>query len=68
MYSSTDSHIVPNGSRASRMWRMTSDESITLYSSPKMRRDVPLVYMGSLRSACVLTSGIDDASGSISRN
>lgn len=41
-YSRTDSQMVPSGSRASRMWRMTSEESMTLYSSPYIRREVPL--------------------------
>ena len=32
MYSDTDSHIVPIG--APRMWRITPEEPMTLYSSP----------------------------------
>ena len=38
MHSGTQS--VPSGSRASNMCKSMSDESVTLYSSPYMRRDV----------------------------
>ena len=64
IYSKTESHIVPKGSRASRMCRITSEESITLYSSPYMRREVPFAYIGSLKSAYVGASTIDEARGS----
>jgi hypothetical protein len=45
IYSKTESHMVPKGLRVSRMCRMTSEESITSYNSPYMRREVPLAYI-----------------------
>ena len=54
--------MVPKGSRASRMCRMTSEESMTLYNSPYMRREVPLAYIGSLKSAYIVVSKIDEGS------
>jgi len=68
IYSRTESHIVPKGSRASRMCRMTSEESITLYNSPYIRREVPLAYIGSFKSAYVGASTIDEARGSRAKN
>mmetsp|Transcript_10832 Transcript_10832/g.36119 ORF Transcript_10832/g.36119 Transcript_10832/m.36119 type:complete len:217 (+) Transcript_10832:449-1099(+) len=43
MCSTSRVHVVPCGSRASRTWMTTSEQSSTLYSSPQMRRDWPLV-------------------------
>ena len=46
-YSTTGLQRVPIGSRASRTCMTTSEESNTLYSSPQIRREVPLAYIGS---------------------
>lgn len=49
------------------MCRMTSEESMTLYNSPYMRREVPLAYIGSLESVYVVASKIDEAEGSATK-
>lgn len=42
---------------------MTSEESMTLYSSPYIRRDVPFEYIGSMYSAWVGSSASSACSG-----
>src|SRR4051812_42439935 len=51
MWYSTLEQRVPMGSRASRTWMTTSEESITLYSSPQIRFDCPFWKTLSLASS-----------------